>query len=58
VHAEFLTAMVNNIGKEQLAAVEDIKIGGCGTRMWERGEIAWAANNGLIIVCVGLAIQG
>jgi predicted PurR-regulated permease PerM len=58
VHAEFLTAMVNNIGKEQLASVEDIKIGGCGTRMWERGEIAWAANNGLIIVCVGLAIQG
>ena len=50
--------MVNNIGKEQLKNVEDIKVGGCGTRMWERGEIAWAANNGLIVVCCGLGIQG
>lgn len=56
--AEFLSAMVNNIGKEQLKKVEEIKVGGCGTRMWERGEIAWAANNGLIIVCGGLGIQG
>ena len=56
--AEFLSAMVNNIGKEQLKVVDDIKVGGCGTRMWERGEIAWAANNGLIIVCCGLGIQG
>jgi AI-2 transport protein TqsA len=26
--------------------------------MWERGEIAWAANNGLIIVCSGIGIKG
>ena len=53
---EFITAMVNNIGKEQLAQVEDIKMGACGTRMWERGEIAWSANTGLIVItgCLGL----
>jgi predicted PurR-regulated permease PerM len=50
--------MVNNIGKESLAAVESIQIGSCGTRMWERGEIAWAANNGLIVVCGGIGLKG
>ena len=50
--------MVNNMGKEQLANVNEIKMGTMGTRMWERGEIAWAANSGLMIVCTGAIIAG
>lgn len=50
--------MVNNLGKERLEEIEDIKMGDQGTRMWERGEIAWAANSGLICVSVGALIAG
>jgi hypothetical protein len=56
--AEYAVSMVNNLGKELLEEIEDIRMGDQGTRMWERGEIAWAANSGLIVVSCGAALAG
>jgi len=55
---EYITAMVNNIGKDQLATVANIKMGSMGTRMWERGEIAWAANSGMMVVSTNFILAG
>jgi predicted PurR-regulated permease PerM len=55
---EYAVSMVNNLGKELLEEIEDIRMGDQGTRMWERGEIAWAANSGLIVISCGAALAG
>jgi len=51
---EFVPAMFHNISMDQLDAVNEIKIGSLGTRMWSRGEILWAANTGLLLVSAGV----
>ena len=56
--AEFATAMINNIGKEQLEQLQDVRPGAMGTRMWTRGQIIWGANTGLILITVGMACAG
>ena len=33
---EFVAAMKNNLSEEQLASAEGIKLGGAGTRAWNR----------------------
>jgi hypothetical protein len=48
--------MKHNLTPEQLEAAEGIKIGAMGTRSWARGDIVWAANNGLIIIATGQII--
>jgi predicted PurR-regulated permease PerM len=51
---EFLTAMVSSLTDQQLEAVDDLELGACGTSKWARGEIAWAANCGLLVICIGI----
>ena len=50
--------MVNNIGKEQLDSVASLEMGSMGTRKWERGEIAWAANSGMMVITANLILAG
>ena len=55
---EFVRAMVNHIGMDALEEVAEIELGSQGTRKWSRGEIHWAANTGLILISIGVAIAG
>jgi len=55
---EYISAMVNNIGKEQLDSVASLEMGSMGTRKWERGEIAWAANSGMMVITANLILAG
>ena len=53
---EFVPSMVNHIDPEALDVMDQIKIGGLGTRMWSRGEVLWAANTGLLIASGGIVL--
>lgn len=53
---EFVLAMVNNIGIEALDSIQEIQMGTMGTRRWTRGDVLWAANNGLLITTVGIML--
>merc|ERR1719460_1368598 len=53
---EFVAAMSANLDTEQLEMASQMKSGATGTRRWKRGEIVWAANNAIIVVCVGAAV--
>jgi len=53
---EFVPAMFHNISMDELNSVNDIKIGGLGTRMWSRGEILWAANTGLLLCSASVVL--
>jgi len=55
---EFVPSMVNHIDPEQLDVMDQIKIGGLGTRMWSRGEVLWAGNTGLLIASGGVLLSG
>lgn len=55
---EYIRAMVNNIGKEQLDSVANLEMGSMGTRKWERGEIAWAANSGMMLISTNCILAG
>jgi hypothetical protein len=46
--------MVSSLTDQQLEAVDDLELGACGTSKWARGEIAWAANCGLLVICIGI----
>ena len=51
---EFFKAMVSKLTEEQLGAVDDLELGSQGTSKWARGDIAWAANTGLLVITVGI----
>ena len=53
---EFIAAMSSNLDSEQLELAAAIKPGACGTKRWSRGEIVWGANNGIVVVVVGMAV--
>ena len=55
---EFVPTMVRHIQPEQLDVMDQIKVGGQGTRMWSRGEILWAANTGLLLISGGVILAG
>lgn len=55
---EFVPSMVHHIDPEALDVLDQIRIGGLGTRMWSRGEILWAANTGLILTSGGVCLAG
>jgi Ca2+-binding EF-hand superfamily protein len=55
---EFVRAMVNHIGMDAIEEIAEIELGSQGTRKWSRGEIHWAANTGLILISIGVAIAG
>ena len=50
--------MASTLDAEQLGMASSIKAGAAGTSSWKRGEIVWAANSGIVIVCAGLGIWG
>jgi hypothetical protein len=54
---EFVAAMAKHLDDEQLEMAASIKPGASGTSRWNRGEIVWAANKGIITVVVGMGIQ-
>jgi AI-2 transport protein TqsA len=54
---EFVAAMAKHLDDEQLEMASSIKPGASGTSRWNRGEIVWAANKGIITVVVGMGIQ-
>ena len=55
---EFVPTMVKHIQPEQLDVMDQIKVGGQGTRMWSRGEVLWAANTGLLLISGGVILAG
>jgi AI-2 transport protein TqsA len=55
---EFVPSMVLHIDAEALDVLDQIQIGGLGTRMWGRGEILWAANTGLLLTSGGVLLAG
>jgi AI-2 transport protein TqsA len=55
---EFVPSMVKHIDPEALDVLDQIQIGGLGTRMWSRGEVLWAANTGLLITSGGVVLAG
>ena len=55
---EFVPTMVKHISPEQLDVMDQIRVGGQGTRMWSRGEILWAANTGLLLASGGVLLAG
>lgn len=55
---EFVPSMVLHIDPEALDVLDQIQIGGLGTRMWSRGEILWAANTGLLLTSGGVVLAG
>jgi AI-2 transport protein TqsA len=54
---EFVGAMSKNLDAEQIEMAAAVKPGACGTKRWTRGEIVWGANNGIAVVCVGMAVS-
>jgi len=48
--------MEQNVDAPQLDEVASVRLGAMGTRRWKRGEIIWAANNGLSFIAVSVGI--
>jgi len=55
---EFVPTMVRHIKPDDLDVMDQVRVGGQGTRMWGRGEILWAANTGLILTSGGVILAG
>jgi len=51
---EFAVAMCKCYSDEVISAAAATEIGAMGTKMWDRGQIVWSANNNIILITVGV----
>lgn len=51
---EFAVALVHTYDDDMLSDAAATAIGARGTTMWERGEIIWAINTNIVILCISM----